>query len=84
MNAIAWLGFELAYYSVAFQYMNHNAMGIPQVHQKKILRFAGHGHQASNKVVSPVIFWNPQSQTSKRGNKLSAPDVIARDSGIEV
>ena len=46
------------------------------------VQFAGHCLRAENEVISSLLLWQPTSQTP-RGRKLSYPDVISRDTGIE-
>ena len=61
--------------------------GLPRISnivRKRRVRFAGHCYRASNEAVSSLVLWKPAHVTRKRGRKLSYPDVIARDSGIEV
>ena len=61
--------------------------GLPRISDvvcKRRVRVAGHCHRASNEAVSSLVLWKPRSTTSKKGRKLSYPDVISRDSCIEV
>ena len=61
--------------------------GLPRVSVvvcKRRLRFAGHCYRASTEAVSPLVLWKPTSTSGRRSRKLSYPDVISRDSGIEV
>ena len=45
------------------------------------VQFAGHCYRAKNEVVSPLILWKPKS-TGRRSQRLTFPDVISRDTGI--
>ena len=46
------------------------------------VQFAGHCCRAEGEVISSLLLWKPPSQ-SRRGRKLSYPDTLARDTGIE-
>ena len=46
------------------------------------VQFAGHCLRAENETISSLLLWQPKSQTP-RGRKLSYPDVISRDTGIQ-
>ena len=46
------------------------------------VQFAGYSLRAGNEVISSLLLWQPTSQTP-RGRKLSCPDVISRDTGIQ-
>ena len=43
--------------------------------------FAGHCFRAENEIISSLLLWTPTNQT--RSRKLSYPDAIARDIGID-
>ena len=61
--------------------------GLPRISdvvRKRRLRFAGHCYRASNEAVSSLVLWKPAPVTRRRGRKLSYPDLISRDSGIEI
>ena len=44
-------------------------------------QFAGHCYRAKSEVISTLLLWSP-TQTGPKSRKLSYPDVIARDTGI--
>ena len=46
------------------------------------VQFAGHCLRAENETISSLLLWQPKSRTP-RGRKLSYPDVISRDTGIQ-
>ena len=46
------------------------------------VQFAGHCCRAEGEVISSLLLWKPPSQ-SRRGRKLSYPDTLARDTGIQ-
>ena len=46
------------------------------------VQFAGHCRRAENEIISSVLLWKPSSR-NVRGRKLSYPDVISRDTGIQ-
>ena len=54
---------------------------VAQVVRSRRVQFAGHCFRATNEIVSPLILWKPQS-IGRKSQKLTYPDVIARDSGI--
>ena len=45
------------------------------------VQFAGHCHRAENEIISSLILWRP-SANGRRSRKLTFPDVISRDTGI--
>ena len=46
------------------------------------VQFAGHCQRAENETISTLLLWKPLSR-NVRGRKLSYPDVISRDTGIQ-
>ena len=46
------------------------------------VQFAGHCCRAENEIITTLLLWKPPSQR-RRGRKLSYPDVISRDTGIQ-
>ena len=57
---------------------------LPQVSslvKARRVQFAGHCHRAENEVISSLILWRP-SANGRRSQKLTYPDVISRDTGI--
>ena len=51
------------------------------VRQRRV-QFAGHCQRATNEIISSLILWKP-SADGRRGRKLTFPDVICRDTGIQ-
>ena len=45
------------------------------------VQFAGHCFRAENEIISTLLLWKPSR--SNRGRRLSYPDVISRDTGIQ-
>ena len=45
------------------------------------VQFAGHCFRAENEIISTLLLWKPSR--SNRGQTLSYPDVISRDTGIQ-
>ena len=58
-----------------------NLPPVSQVIKRRRVQFAGHCFRASKEVVSPFILWKPKP-IGRRSQKLTYPDVIARDTGI--
>ena len=61
--------------------------GLPRISdvlRQRRVKFAGHCYHASSEVVSSLVLWRPKSTTTRRGRKLSYPDMISRDTGIEL
>ena len=53
--------------------------GLPRISDvvcQRRVRFAGHCYRASSEAVSSLLLWKPASTTSRRGRKLSFPDMI--------
>ena len=55
---------------------------ISDVLRKRRTQFAGHCYRAKNEVISSLMLWKPHHAAS-RSRKLSFPDVLCRDSGID-
>ena len=58
-----------------------NLKPVSSIVKRRRVQFAGHCLRATNEVVSPLILWKPES-IGRRCQKLTFPDVISRDSGI--
>ena len=59
---------------------------LPQVSQiikKRRVQFAGHCYRASNEMASNFVLWKPNSTRRRKSCKLTYPDVISRDTGID-
>ena len=54
---------------------------ISSILKARRVQFAGHCFRAENEIISSLLLWTPTNQT--RSRKLSYPDVIARDIGID-
>ena len=54
---------------------------LSQVIRARRLQFAGHCYRATKEVVSSFVLWKPKPN-GRRSNKLSYPDVLAKDSHI--
>ena len=63
-------------------HMYRNLKPVSLTVKRKRVQFAGHCLRATNEVVSPLILWKPKS-IGRRRKKLTFPDVISRDSGID-
>ena len=58
---------------------------LPRVYAKLAqprVQFAGHCHRAEGEIISTLLLWKPSAPN--RSNRLTYPDVIARDTGIHV
>ena len=58
---------------------------LPRVSAKltqRRVQFAGHCYRAEDEIISSLLFWKPSAPN--RSNRLTYPDVIARDTGIQV
>ena len=55
---------------------------IPPLSTRRRTQFAGHCYRATGEIISSLLLWQPLS--SKRSRKLTYPDIISRDTGIEV
>ena len=63
-------------------YIYNNLPPVSSLVQARRVRFAGHCFRADQEVISELLLWKPFSR-SKRGRKLTYPDVIARDVGLK-
>ena len=50
--------------------------------KRKRLQFAGHCYRAENEIISSLLLWHPTGSVHSR--KLTFPDTIARDSGLDI
>ena len=55
---------------------------VSDVVRKRRTQFAGHCFRAEKEIISSLLLWKPPN-TILRGRKLSFPDILSRDSGIE-
>ena len=55
---------------------------ISDVIRKRRARFAGHCFRAENEIISSLLLWKPPEFVN-RGRKLSFPDTLSRDCGID-
>ena len=63
-------------------YIYNNLPPVSSLVQARRVRFAGHCFRADQEVISELLLWKPFSR-SKRGRRLTYPDVIARDVGLK-
>ena len=58
---------------------------LPRVSAKlaqRRVRFAGHCYRAEGELISSLLLWKPSAPN--RSNRLTYPDMISRDTGIQV
>ena len=58
-----------------------NIPPISRLVQARRVRFAGHCYRAEHEIIPNLLLWKPNSR-NKRGRKLTYPDVISRDVGL--
>jgi hypothetical protein len=56
---------------------------VSQIIRRRRVQFAGHCFRASNEMASKFVLWKPKS-IGRKGCKLTYPDVIASDTGIDL
>ena len=54
---------------------------ISRLVQARRVRFAGHCYRAEHETIRNLLLWKPNSR-NRRGRKLTYPDVISRDVGL--
>ena len=58
-----------------------NLPPVSSIVKSRRVQFAGHCFRAKSEVISSLILWKPNS--IKRSRKLTFPDTISRDTGID-
>ena len=64
------------------QHIYQNNPPASSIVKARRVQFAGHCCRAENEIIPTLLLWKPASQ-SRRGHKLTYPDVISRDTGIQ-
>ena len=65
------------------QQIYNNLPQVSQIIKKRRVQFAGHCFRASKEMASEFVLWKPNSTGRKNSCKLTYPDVIAKDTGID-
>ena len=65
------------------QQIYNNLPQVSQIIKRRRVQFAGHCFRASKEMASNFVLWKPNSTGRRNSCKLTYPDVISRDTGID-
>ena len=65
------------------QQIYNNLPQVSKIIKRRRVQFAGHCFRASKEMASNFVLWKPNSTGRRNSRKLTYPDVISRDTGID-